>query len=1039
MDARGGTITWFLTANDADFNAAMVRTRSEARRTGRAVDRDFSRGMNSARLSLEDFRRDLGRSAQLFRDFQIALRGFQMTSLIIGVATAGGAIVELVGALTAATGAIYALPSVIASGIGAFGTWQTAIYGVGDAFKQVLKGDMEKLAEEMAKLSPQAQEFVKSFAGINEAFKPIRSAVQDAFFQDLGKQMESVAKTTLPVLKVGMLDVAKAMNGMAQEAARVAKEPFFQNLIATSLETTAKSTRILTGAVEPLAQALAGLVKIGQPYTIMLSEWLVSLSKSASEYINSAEGQKTLTDAINLGIDALKSIGSLIKAVFDLFVALFKVSNEEGLSLVGTLTDLINKTTDWVNSAEGSELMRSLFQATNTIFKELAETAGEFAVVLLEIIQAYNDLPGPLKDIVTHMIVWSALASPLITYASSLAASWRLVFFGLREVWQVAGLVITRLVAIKTGLTGIEIAQSSLSSFDKLKLAGEGLLQVVSRLAILTKAQLVGAFTAVASWFSTAAASGGILGTVLSGIATAARVAWAAITGPVGLVILAITAVVAGFVWLYNNVEGFRDFVNGVWAGIVAGAQAAGQWFAGPFVDFFTGAWEGIMAGAKAVGDFFAGVWSGIVTVMTPVVDAIKMVGQIIANGVIIYFNLWKAAIEAVINVVTTIIGVLQPLWDILGLIGYAFMGLAQIIWTIISTVFQVLWTIISTIVQIIGVILWGTLMKIGEAFMWVFNNAAAIVTAAFTIIQTVFTTVWGAIVAFFTPIIQFIANLFTTYFNIMFTIVSTVFNAIKSVVTTVFNAIAGFITTVWNGIMAFLSPILNVIANIFSTVFNAIARTVNTVFNLIKQYIINPISEVVGYVGRTIGQIAKFIGDAVTNAYNAVAGFVSKFVSAGKNIIDGIVQGIKNGAGAVTDFIKNVCSNALNAVKNFFGIKSPSRVMAGVGSYIMEGLGKGINSQADAVVGAAKDAASGVLGAFDNMSASIGSVDSNFTVNGQASGAFGMNLAPLAVDTPTAVGNSGPAAVIYQTNEVHTDLDMDQVNRNLTWELGKL
>ena len=279
MDARGGTITWFLTANDADFNAAMLRTRAEARRTGRAVDRDFGRGMKSARLSLEDFRRDLGRSAQLFRDFQIALRGFQMTSLILGVTLAGGAVVELVGALTAATQAVYALPGIIAPVIGAFGTWQTAIYGVGDAFKAVLKGDMKKLAEEMDKLSPKAQEFVTSFGKINEAFKPIRMAVQDAFFDGLGKQMEAVAKTTLPLLKVGMIDVAKEMNGLAKEAARVAREPFFQGMIRDTLKTTATATDTLTDAVEPLARAISGLVKIGLPYTNMLAQWIVDLSK----------------------------------------------------------------------------------------------------------------------------------------------------------------------------------------------------------------------------------------------------------------------------------------------------------------------------------------------------------------------------------------------------------------------------------------------------------------------------------------------------------------------------------------------------------------------------------------------------------------------------------------------------------------------------------------------------------------------------------------------------------------------------------------
>lgn len=1019
MDARGGTITWFLTANDADFNAAMLRTRAEARRTGRAVDRDFGRGMKSARLSLEDFRRDLGRSAQLFRDFQIALRGFQMTSLIIGVAVATGAVIELVGALTAATGAIYTLPAIAATAVGAFATLKTATYGMGDAMEAVAEGDAKKLAEAMEKLSPAAREFVKSFGRINEAFIPIRTAVQDAFFAGLGEQMEEVAKISLPLVREGMLGVSRALNLAAKEAAAVAKEPFFQGMLATTFKLAEENTVILTQAIRPLAAALAALVEIGAPYTTMLSEWIVKQTELLAIYLNSEEGIRDVTNAINLSIDALQMLGKFIGAVFGLFTALFKVSNQEGLSLVGTLTDIVNRMTDWVNSAEGTELLTALFQAANTILKEVAETAGEFIVALLHIIKAYNDLDGPLKDIITNMIIWSVIMSPIITYVSALAASWRLVFFAAREVYQILGFVITRLVGVKTGLTALEISQSSLSSFDKLKLAAEGLWQTVSRLAIMTRVGLATALSSIAGWFSTAASSGGILGGVLSGIATAARVAWAAITGPVGLVILAITALVAAFVWLYNNVEPVRNVMDAVWGGIVAGAQAAGDWFMNTLVPIFASAWEGIKVGAQSVADFFGTVWGGIVAAVQVVVDVFTIIGNTIAGIVVGAFNI-------LVGIINTVIFILQPLWDILSLIGAVFVGLGQIIWTIVSTAFTILWTIISTLVQIIGVIFYGTLLKIGELITWVFNNAVIVITAAFTFIQGVFTTIWNAIVAFFTPIINAIGQ-----------VISTVFNAIRNTVVTVFTAVSGFITTVWNAIWGFISPILNRIAQIFSTVFNAIARTVNHIFGLIKQYIIQPISAVVNYVGATIGKIASFIGNAVTDAYNRVRDFVGRFTSAGKDIINGIVNGIKNSASAVIDTVKNIAAGALDAVKSFFGIKSPSRVMGEVGVNIMKGLGIGISDQKNAVVSAAETAATGVMDAFSSMSTSLGTMSNEFSVTGTANGSFG--LAPGAIDSPDTIGTDTPAAVIYQTNEVHTDLDMDQVNRNLTWELGKL
>lgn len=479
----------------------------------------------------------------------------------------------------------------------------------------------------------------------------------------------------------------------------------------------------------------------------------------------------------------------------------------------------------------------------------------------------------------------------------------------------------------------------------------------------------------------------------------------------VGWIALIVTALVGVFLYFYNTSEDFRNFINNLFSGILDGIKAGWEGLVG----FFGGVWDGIVSGAEAVGGFFAGLWDGIVKGVTPIVNTVVTVFQTIGN--------------VIGTVISTVISILTPLWQIIGLIGYAIAGFGQIVFTIFSAIGQIIWTIVSTIVQIIGIVLIGTIMKLWEGVVWVFTNIGSFINTALTAAAAVITTIWNGIVSFLTPILTTIGEFF-----------STVFNTIAGVISTVFNAISTTITTVWNAVVAFLTPAINAIAAVFSTVFNAVAGVVNRIFGLIKQYIINPISEVVGFVGRTIGQIATFIGNAVTNAYNAVANFVGRFTQAGRNIIDGIVNGIKNGAGAVVDFIKNICSNALNAVKSFFGIKSPSRVMAQMGNYLMEGFGKGINDEADTVINAAESAADGVLGAFDNMAANVGSMQSQFGVDGSMAIAPVGAVAPVSVSSPDAGADSANNGItINQTNEVYTELDMDQINRNLTWELNKL
>jgi phage-related protein len=81
-----------------------------------------------------------------------------------------------------------------------------------------------------------------------------------------------------------------------------------------------------------------------------------------------------------------------------------------------------------------------------------------------------------------------------------------------------------------------------------------------------------------------------------------------------------------------------------------------------------------------------------------------------------------------------------------------------------------------------------------------------------------------------------------------------------------------------------------------------------------------------------------------------------------GRNIIDGIVRGLRAAGSAVKDFLMNIAKGALDSVKRFFGIKSPSRVMADeVGRYLPLGIAQGIEKNASVVEDAMYDLAGDV------------------------------------------------------------------------------
>lgn len=981
----GGSIVWILDAETGEFNKALIQAENQAKKSSDGI----AATSRSTASKVADSFNSIGTS--------MSNVGKNMSLYVTAPITAG-----------------------FAASVKSAGTFESSL----SQLKQVSGAtapEMGKLADTARRLGNDSR-----FAGVTA--------------QDTAKVMIELSKAGLNVNDTlgateGVLALAKAGNVEFAEAATIAASA----LNAFSLrgdQATQVADALAAGAnasqaeLHDLALGMQQSATVAKQFGLSLNENVTALALFANNGIRGSDAGTSLkTMLIRLAkpsddaAQAMREMGFNAYDAQGQFVGLREMSLRlaKGLSgmtdeqkqatlatIFGTdafraaaiLADNAGKSYDSMSAAVGKNgaasqaaaaqlgpYERQLENFKNSV-SELALTLGERLLPratetlkgIEKLVDGFGKLDPWLQDAIINVGLFVAAMGPVLFITGKVVS-------GIGAMIKAYQGLITVLNATKVAFTGLQIGMTG------AQVASGGIAGVFSK---------IGNFIAPAVGIVK-----GAMGAIVTAVSIGARAIGAAIFSipVVGWIIAIVTALIAAFTYFYTTSEDFRNFVNGIFSGI-------GDMITGAFKSvqpFFAGLWKGIMDGAKGIGDFFAGIWNGIVSTLTPVVTTVV--------------NVFKTIGSVVSTVVGTILTVLTPLFQILGLIGHAIFALGQIVFTVFSTIFQVIFTIVSTIVQIIGVILYGTVLKIGQLFTWVFQNIGNIVSTVFTFIAGVFTSVWNGIVAFFTPII-----------NGILAVVTIVFNAMAAVITRVVNGWLTIFKVVWGAISAFLTPIINRIASVISTVFNAVAGTVNRVFNLIKTYIINPISQVVSYVTGTVGRIASAIGGAVGSAYNAVAGFVGRFVSAGHNIIDGIVRGIQNGAGAVVNFIKNVCSNALNAVKNFFGIKSPSKVMAQMGGYLMEGFGIGIDKTSKEAVSAAQSASTNVLGAFQSVASGMGAIQTDFNVVGQ--------MAPAGQDMqaqPLTTSLAGREVVINQTNNVNTDLDMDQVNRNLTWELNKL
>ena len=173
-------------------------------------------------------------------------------------------------------------------------------------------------------------------------------------------------------------------------------------------------------------------------------------------------------------------------------------------------------------------------------------------------------------------------------------------------------------------------------------------------------------------------------------------------------------------------------------------------------------------------------------------------------------------------------------------------------------------------------------------------------------------------------------------------------------------------------GLLAMLPSIIRSAATVIATLLQAIVTHLPEIIAAGFNLVIN----LVQGIGNASPDIIRAAGDACRTLWDAVKNV--DWVQLGKDIINGLINGIGATGSALKDAARSIASSALDTIKDFFGIASPSRVMRDeVGRYIPAGLALGIRQNAG-----------DVAQAMDELSdLSTGSLQSNVRLALTASG----------------------------------------------------
>lgn len=416
---------------------------------------------------------------------------------------------------------------------------------------------------------------------------------------------------------------------------------------------------------------------------------------------------------------------------------------------------------------------------------------------------------------------------------------------------------------------------------------------------------------------------------------------------PIGLIVIAIAALVAAFVLLWNKSEAFRNFWIGLWEGIKTVTAPAVDYIVG----YFKTMWENIKV-----------VWDTVIAYFTMIIENIKLlfsgIGKLLSGDFSgawedikgIFSNVGEFFQENVLGAIGKIFGNIDAFltdhfgeawtktkeifsgvgeWfqeNVLGPIGNVFTN----IYEFITKYFDESWTKIKDI--FIGVGEWfntNVIQPIKDYFQPLIDWYAALFSSIKDTIESVFTVI-GQLAEGCVLIIKRVWEVLSEWFN------TNVITPIKNFFTALWEGIKKVASAAWDGIVAVwtaasswynenvIQPVKEFFVGLWKTITEKASEAWNgikNVFSVVKDWfndnLITPVGEFFTGMWDGVKSGAKSAWDGITSVFGKVSDWfkdqftkawenVKKVFSTGGKIFDGIKDGILNGLKTVVNGIIN-------------------------------------------------------------------------------------------------------------------------------------
>lgn len=674
------------------------------------------------------------------------------------------------------------------------------------------------------------------------------------------------------------------------------------------------------------------------------------------------------------------------------------------------------------------DLKDKLFQAWEIVKPAISQIA---TVAIPAVIGAMMKVIGAAATVYQKLDEWGLLI-PIITGIAGAVATVKMVEFAKDTMNTVKA--VKALVVVFGAEKKAMIVNLALKAKDRMETA--------YLYALYAKDAVVKGISTAATWAQTAALTAwNAICAVGTAVTSALGVAFAFLTSPIGLVCVAIAAVIAIGVLLYKNWDTVKekasqlgDWIVGVFNNLKEKASAAIQEFADKFPVAFA---------------FLSSVFESWKQTITNIFSGVKQVFQGVVQFISgVFTGDWSKALDGLKNIFSGAFRALSslalaPLNALKGAVAGAFNaidtatgGKLSVIKNKVSDAFSSIKKTAGSIMQAAKDTISEKLSNIKSAYEehggGIKGIAAAAIegvkgyyTAGYTFIDKLtggkltaikekFSKIWSQISEKVSEAWTTIKNIVKVGVMLIGEIISAAFQIItlpfqfiwQNCKDTILSAWEFIKTTVSDGIQkvkdtisSFLSPIVNAVSGAWSSVksatgsaWSAVKSATSSAWTAATGYIsekINGAKQVVSSVTSTIKSTASAAWSAVSSATNSAwtttTGYISNKINAAKATVSLVTSSIRSTASAAWSAVSSATSSAFENVRATMSNKintakaNVSSALSGIRSAFSSGLSAAKNT-VTSIFGNIVSAISGKMESAKNaVSNAIGALKSKF------------------------------------------------------------